>query len=73
MRDSAPGLDELERVPTGIRGIDTILFGGVLRGGVYIVQGPPGSGKTILGNQLCFNHIASGGRAIYITLLAESH
>jgi circadian clock protein KaiC len=73
MTDSAAGLDELERVPTGIRGIDTILFGGVLRGGVYIIQGPPGSGKTILGNQLCFNHIAAGGRAIYVTLLAESH
>jgi circadian clock protein KaiC len=73
MTDSSAGLEALERVPTGIRGIDSILFGGVLRGGVYIVQGPPGSGKTILGNQLCFNHIASGGRAIYVTLLAESH
>lgn len=73
MTDIGSELDELERVPTGIRGLDTILFGGVLRGGVYIIQGPPGSGKTILGNQVCFNHIAGGGRAIYVTLLAESH
>ena len=41
--------------------------------GVYIVQGPPGAGKTILANQTCFNHAATGGHAVYVTLLAESH
>jgi len=33
----------------------------------------PGAGKTILGNQICFNHAARGGHAVYVTLLAESH
>lgn len=64
---------ELERVPTGIGGLDAILEGGLLSGGVYIVEGAPGAGKTILANQVCFNHVARGGRAAYITLLAESH
>jgi circadian clock protein KaiC len=37
-------------------------------------MGPPGSGKTILANQLCCNHIEkSGGRCVYMTLLVESH
>lgn len=63
----------MERVPTGIPGLDTVLHGGVFRGGIYIVQGTPGAGKTILGNQLCFNHVAAGGRALYVTLLTESH
>jgi circadian clock protein KaiC len=40
---------------------------------VYIVQGAPGSGKTILGNEVCFRHAAAGGRAAYVTLLAEMH
>jgi circadian clock protein KaiC len=40
---------------------------------VFIVQGPPGAGKTILGNQLAFNVAGRGGRAVYITLLAEQH
>jgi circadian clock protein KaiC len=62
-----------ERRPTGIEGLDTILDGGLLVSGVYIIQGPPGAGKTILANQTCFNHAAAGGRAIYVTLLAESH
>ena len=33
----------------------------------------PGAGKTTLGNQICFHHAASGGRALYVTLLSESH
>jgi circadian clock protein KaiC len=62
-----------ERRPTGIEGLDRILEGGLLVSGVYIVQGPPGAGKTILANQACFNHAAAGGRAVYVTLLAEAH
>ena len=63
----------LEKMPSGIEGLDVILRGGFLQGGITIVQGKPGAGKTILGNQLCFGHAAAGGRALYVTLLAESH
>ena len=64
---------EMDLLPSGIEGLDTILKGGFLRGGIYLVQGEPGAGKTILGNQLCFNHAAAGGRALFVTLLAETH
>jgi circadian clock protein KaiC len=63
----------LERVPTGIPGLDTVLRGGFLKAGIYIVRGEPGTGKTILGNQFCFNHAAAGHHAVYVTLLAETH
>jgi circadian clock protein KaiC len=63
----------IERVPSGLGGLDTILNGGFLKGGLYIVQGTPGTGKTTLANQICFNHIAASGRALYVTLLAEYH
>jgi circadian clock protein KaiC len=63
----------VERVPSGIAGLDTILGDGFLKGGLYIVQGLPGTGKTTLANQICFHHVASGGRALYVTLLAEYH
>jgi circadian clock protein KaiC len=36
-------------------------------------MGLPGAGKTILGNQICFEHVRSGAKALYITLLTESH
>ncbi len=63
----------IERVPSGVPGLDTVLRGGFPRGGIHILQGAPGAGKTILGNQICFRHAAMGGRALYATLLAESH
>jgi circadian clock protein KaiC len=61
------------RLTTGIPGLDPILEGGLLVGGVYLVQGPPGSGKTILANQLCCHQARAGNSAIYFTLLSESH
>lgn len=61
------------RVPTGVSGLDVVLRGGLLRGGLYLVEGAPGAGKTILGNQLAFAHVAAGGRALYVTLLTEAH
>jgi circadian clock protein KaiC len=66
-------LKTLQRLPTGIPGLDMLLGGGLFRGGTYLVMGAPGTGKTILGNQLCFSHAASRGRVIYITLLTETH
>lgn len=64
---------QTERLPTGIPGLDTLLHGGFVQGGVYMLLGMPGAGKTILANQVCFHHVHQGGRALYVTLLAESH
>ena len=64
----------LERVTSGVPGLDTILRGGFMRGGIYIFQGAPGAGKTILSNQICFHHVRdNGGCALFVTLLAENH
>ncbi|MEW5853551.1 MAG: ATPase domain-containing protein [Myxococcota bacterium] len=62
-----------ERFSTGVAGLDTILGGGFFRGGIYVVSGRPGAGKTIFANQACFQHAARGERALYVTLLAENH
>jgi circadian clock protein KaiC len=61
------------RLTTGLAELDLVLNGGLLESGSYIVQGAPGAGKTILGNQMCFHHVASGKQAVYVTLLTESH
>lgn len=74
MNDAVPPpLPTLERVSTGVEGLDTLLQGGLVRGGIFIVSGTPGSGKTILANQICMHHAAQGGRAVYLTLLTETH
>lgn len=63
----------LERVPTGVPGLDDVLVGGLIRGGVYIVEGTPGAGKTILANQMCFYRAGLGETVTYVTLLSEGH
>lgn len=40
------------REPTGVRGLDTVLGGGVPRGSLALVMGVPGSGKTTLASQM---------------------
>lgn len=63
-----------DRVESGIPRLDSILMGGLFRGGIYTLYGPPGAGKTIMANQFCFNHIAAtGSTCVYVTVLAESH
>ncbi|WP_373044571.1 RAD55 family ATPase [Vulgatibacter sp.] len=63
----------LQRIPTGVRGLDGILGGGLFQAGIYILAGRPGAGKTTIANQMCFDHVRGGGRALYVTLLAETH
>ena len=63
----------LKRLVTGIDGLDALLKGGLIAGASYIIQGPPGAGKTILANQLACGHVRGGGRVLVATLLSESH
>ncbi len=39
----------MERVPTGIKGFDNLVEGGLPLGSTVLVSGSPGTGKTILG------------------------
>jgi circadian clock protein KaiC len=73
MTEDAQAPSAPSRIATGIRGLDQILGGGLWKGGIYVVAGNPGSGKTTFGNQMSFRHVADGGRAVYVTLLSETH
>lgn len=66
-------VQQIERIPTGVPGLDRVLCGGFPKGGIHIIQGSPGAGKTTLGNQICYHHATTGGSALFVTLLAESH
>jgi circadian clock protein KaiC len=37
-----------ERLSSGVAGLDIILGGGILAGGLYTIQGQAGAGKTTL-------------------------
>ncbi len=65
--------EPLPRISSGIAGLDDVLCGGFVRNGIYIVQGLPGAGKTIFGNQICYTQAATGAAALYVTLLSETY
>ena len=63
-----------ERVITRVPRLDYILKGGLFAGGTYVLMGPPGSGKTIIANQIAYGHLdETKGSCVYVTLLVESH
>jgi circadian clock protein KaiC len=58
---------------TGDTSLDSILGGGVARGSLLVIGGPPGSGKTILAQQMCFANATSERPALYYTTWSEPH
>jgi len=55
-----------EPISTGCASVDTLLGGGIERGIVTQVYGPPASGKTNLALSAAVQTAASGGTALYI-------
>lgn len=69
---ASPGRPQ-QRISTGILGFDTILNGGLLKGGLYLIVGGPGTGKTVLVNQLGSHRAAQGEHVVFVSMLTESH
>lgn len=59
------------RIPTGVRNLDLVLEGGLPRGSLSVLSGPPGSGKTILAQQVCFHNAAATAPVLYCSTLTE--
>ncbi|RLF47713.1 MAG: hypothetical protein DRN20_05600 [Thermoplasmata archaeon] len=62
-------MEKMERVPTGIKGLDELMDGGFPAGTVNLVSGPAGSAKSLLGMHYIYNGaLMHGDNGIYITL-----
>jgi len=56
------------RVSTGTDGLDALLNGGVPERRLYVVSGPPGSGKTTLSAQFVTEGVRNGENCLYLTM-----
>ena len=58
----------INRLPTGISGLNEVLCGGYVPGRAYLVRGGPGTGKTTLGMHFLTSGAANGEPVLFITL-----
>ena len=59
---------KMERVKTGIVGLDAILTGGFPKNSITLVSGPPGGGKSIFCFQFLYEGIKNGEKCLFLTL-----
>jgi circadian clock protein KaiC len=62
---------DVTRIQTGVRNLDDLYQGGIPKGSVIVVGGPPGAGKTILTQQICFHSASTNQRVLYFNTLSE--
>jgi len=58
----------MDRIPTGIKGLDEVLKGGLPRGRTVLVVGSPGSGKTTFAMQFLVGGAKAGEPGLYVSL-----
>lgn len=61
----------INRLATGVPGLDTVLGGGLPEFSFNLIAGPPGCGKTTLAHQLMFALASPERPALYFTVLGE--
>ena len=63
---------KINKLPTGVPGLDEIVGGGLPEFSFNIIAGAPGSGKTTLAHQFVFANATPERPALYFTVLGES-
>ena len=68
---SRPAKVTIRKLPTGVRGLDDILGGGIPEFSFNIIAASPGCGKTTLAHQIAFANATVQKPALYFTVLGE--
>jgi len=59
-------MTEVERIETGIEGLDDLIDGGFPESSVTLISGGTGTGKTTFCNQFLMQGIEKGQKCLYI-------
>ena len=60
-----------DKVTTGCAGLDQVLFGGIPVNTISVIMGAPGTGKTILAEQMAFANASLKKPVLYLTTMSE--
>ena len=66
-----PSVATINRLATGVPGLDAVFGGGLPEFSFNLIAGPPGSGKTTLAHQMMFALATPERPALYFTVLGE--
>ena len=66
-----PAKVAIHKIPSGVRGLDDILGGGIPEMSFIVIAGLPGSGKTTMAHQIVFANATVKKPALYFTVLGE--
>jgi KaiC/GvpD/RAD55 family RecA-like ATPase len=58
----------IERIKTGITGLDHMLFGGMPKNSQILIAGGPGTGKTLLSLEILYNNAKLGIPCAFVTV-----
>lgn len=56
------------RVQTGVSGLDRLVGGGLPKNRLYVLSGPPGSGKTTLASQFLSTGVKQGQQCLFVSM-----
>jgi len=56
------------RVSSGVSGLDELIGGGLPGGRLYVLSGPPGSGKTTLSTQFLVDGVRQGESCLFVSM-----
>ncbi|RLE60078.1 MAG: hypothetical protein DRJ35_04285 [Thermoprotei archaeon] len=57
----------IERIKTGVPGLDEVLGGGIPKDSLFLIAGPAGAGKTVMCVQMVYHNVKQGKKAVFVS------
>ena len=59
---------KIERISTGVEGLDKLMEGGIPKGSSLLISGAPGTGKSTLASQFIETGLQNGEKCCYVSI-----